>query len=141
MSAFTETITDCLVLKLEEIDVERKEIDTTLYILYDKKRHMYLIRGQRKWTPRYRSCTYSFECETACDLADFVQYLICSRNKVNEVLYNYDNFPNNSDDITYDFLHDYDHADYEISGYDRKNLKRKRLLMLLRILRNVFNYY
>lgn len=141
MSAFTETITDCLVFKLEEYDVDKREIDTTLYILYDKRSHRYLVRGQRKWSPRHQSCTYSFECEFASDLADFIQYIICPHNKVNEILYNYDNLPDNSSEITFEFLHDYDHSDYEISGYNNKKLKRCRLLRNLRMLRNVFNYY
>jgi hypothetical protein len=40
-----------------------------------------------------------------------------------------------------EFLHDYDHSDFEISGYDNVKLKRKDLLRNLRILRNVFNFY
>lgn len=141
MSAFTQNVTDCLVLKLEEVDSESKEIDTTLYILYDKINYRYLIRGRRKWTPTFQSCTYSFECKYAHDLAEFIQYVISPDNEVNEVLYNYDNFPNNSNHITYEFLHDYDHSDYEISGYNRNNLIRKRIIKLLRILKNIFNYY
>jgi len=141
MDVFTETITDCLVFKLEEYDFDKRELDTTLYILYDTRSHRYLVRGQRKLSPRHQSCTYSFECEFASDLADFIQYVICPDNKVNEILYNYDNLPNNPDEITFEFLHDYDHPDYEISGYNDKKLKRCRLLRNLRMLRNVFNYY
>jgi len=141
MSVFTENVTDCLVLKLEEFDVDKNEYDTTLYVLYDKRSHRYLVRGQRKWSPRHQSCTYSFECEFANDLADFIQYVICPHNKVNEILYNYDNLPENPNEITYDFLHDYDHSDYEISGYNSKKIKRSRLLKNLRMLRNIFNYY
>ena len=139
MSEFTSS--DCLVFKLEEFDSESKEIDTTLYILYDKKRHIYLVRGRRKWTPIFQSCAYSFECKHVYELADFIQYLIGPNNMVNEILYNYDNFSENSHDITYDFLHDHDHADYEISGYNCNKLKRKRVLKILRILKNIFNYY
>ena len=141
MSTFTENIVDCLVLKLEEFKVESNEIDTTLYILYDTRKDMYLIRGERKWTLNRKFLSYSFECESVNDLADFIEYVVPSHNLVNEVLYNYDNFPENSNDITYDFLHDYDHSDYEISGYNDKKLKRSRLLRNLRILRNIFNYY
>lgn len=132
---------DCLVLKLEEIDVDKKEIDTTLYILYDKRRTRYLVRGQRKWTPKHRSCTYSFECEFTNDLVNFIRYIICPRNKVNEILYNYDNLSNDPNEITFSFLHDYDHSDFEISGYNNKNLNRNRLIKNLRMLRNIFNYY
>ena len=62
-------------------------------------------------------------------------------NKVNEILYNYDNFPANPDEITFDFLNENDHSDYEISGYNDKMLNRRRLLRNLRMLRNVFNHY
>ena len=141
MSSFTENVTDCLVLKLEEVERNTNKIDTTAYIIYDKKNHRYLIRGRRRWTPVWQSCTYSFECEFAKDLADFIQYLICPDNRVNEVLYNYNNLPEDPNEITFEFLNEYDHADYEISGYNKKKLRRPRLLSNLRMLRNVFNYY
>ena len=132
---------DCLVLKLEEVEKGTNNIDTTIYIFYDKKTHHYFVRGRRRWTPQVQSCTYSFQCEFAKDLADFLQYVICKKNKVNEILYNYDNFPSESNDVTFDFLNDYYHSDYEISGYDKIKLRRKELLRNLRMLRNVFNYY
>jgi hypothetical protein len=138
---FNTTVPDCLVFKFEEYDVDREEIDTTVYVLYDKKEHQYVVRGQRRWTPRHQSCTYSFNCEFAQDLADFLQYVVCKDNVVNETLFNYDNLPLNSNDITYEFLHDYDHSDYELAGYDRQKLSRKRLLRNLRMLRNIHNLY
>lgn len=137
----SEFMPDCLVFKLEEVEYNTNKIDTTLYILYDKVRHVYIVRGRRRWTPMSQSCTYSFECEFAKDLADFIDYVICRGNKVNETLYNYDNLPNDSNEITYEFLHDYDHSDFEISGYDNRKLRRGRLLKNLRMLRNVYNYY
>jgi len=141
MSSFTENVTDCLVFKFEEVECGTGNLDNTMYIIYDKKNHNYLIRGRRRWSLREQSCTYSYECEYASDLADFIQYLVCSDNKVNEILYNYDNFPENPDEITFDFLNENDHSDYEISGYNNKMLKRRRLLRNLRMLRNVFNHY
>ena len=135
------TVSDCLVFKFEEKVETTKETDTTVYVFYDKKEHNYVIRGQRRWTPKHQSCTYSFNCEFAKDLADFLQYIVCKDNRVNEILYNYDNFPSNSNDITYEFLHDYDHSDYEISGYNDQKFGRKRLLRNLRMLRNIYNQY
>lgn len=137
----TEFMPDCLVFKLEEVEEVSNKIDTTLYILYDKMRHVYIVRGQRRWTPKHQSCTYSFECEFAKDLADFIQYVFCPSSKVNETLFNYDNLLTDSNEITYDFLHVYDHRDYEISGYDNKKMKRGRLLRNLRMLRNLYNFY
>ena len=65
--------------------------------------------------------------------------IICKKNTVNEVLYNYDNLPSESNDVTFEFLHDYDHSDYELSGYNNVKLSKKRLVNTLRMLRNVFN--
>lgn len=141
MTEFVSNMPDTLVLKLEEVDCETKVIDTTLYILYDKVRHVYLIRGKRKWTPKVQSCTYSFECEYAHDLVNFIKYIICKTNTINETLFNYDNLSYHPNEITYEFLHDYDHSDYEISGYDNVQLKRSKILKNLRMLRNVYNYY
>jgi len=135
------SVPDCLVLKLEEVEKSSDRLDTTVYIFYDKRTHHFFIRGRRRWSPNSESCTYSFQCEFAKDLADLIHFLICKNNKVNLTLYNYDNLPFESNDITYEFLSNYDHSDYEISGYDSVKLLRKDLLRNLRMLRNVFNYY
>ena len=134
-------VPDCLVLKIEERDSVTKEIDTTVYIFYDKKEHNYVIRGQRRWTPRFKSCSYSFVSEDVYDLADFLQYVISNENSVTEFLFNYDNFPVDSNEITYEFLKQHDHDDYEIGGYNNVKLTVKRLVKNLRMLRYVFNYY
>jgi hypothetical protein len=137
----TTHVPDCLVLKLEEIERETNELDTTIYIFYDKKTHYFYVRGQRRWSPKHQSCTYSFQCEFAQDLVEFLDYIICKKNTVTEILYNYDNLPGESNDVTFEFLHDYDHVDYEISGYNNVKFSKKKLSNTLRILRNVFNYY
>ena len=120
---------DCLVLKIEEYDSETYELDTTVFLLYDKKEHQYVIRGKRRETERYDSCDYS---------ADFLEFVICKANLWTYVLYNYDNLPYNSNDITYDFLTDVSPV-YELTGYNKQVYNRNRLLTNLRMLRNVFN--
>ena len=139
MTEFVNNMPDCLVFKFEEIEADTKKIDTTVYVLFDQSNDKYIVRGRRRWTPRYQSCTYSFECDNIPDLADFLQYIICSYNKINEVLYNYDNLPDNSNKITYEFLNEYDHADYEISGYNDRKFNRKRLINNLRMLKKISN--
>jgi len=136
-----DTVPDTLVFKIAEIDNETNRPDTTLYIIYDKKRHRFIIRGKRHETELIHSCTYSFECEYAKDLGDFIEFLIDKQNKVSYILYNYDNLPYTSNEISFNFLSEYDDRAYEISGYDNINLNRKQLLKYLRMLRNVFNYY
>jgi hypothetical protein len=132
---------DCLVLKLEECDVNSDRIDNTVYILYDAYDQTYIIRGQREETTSRAACTYSFACDDENSLADFLLYMICSHNTVNEILYNYDNLPGDSNKITFEFLEKYDDPTYEISGYDDQKLRRKKLIRNLRMLKNVFNYY
>ena len=48
-------VPDCLVLKIEEYDSETYELDTTIFLLYDKKEHQYVIRGKRAVTERHDS--------------------------------------------------------------------------------------
>ena len=132
---------DTLVLKIVEHDVDLHRPDTVLYVLYDKAEEKYVIRGTRTETPTIKSCVYSFDCENASDLADFISFLICSENRVSYILYNYDNLPCNSDNITYEFLSTYDDRRYELSGYDNQYVKKPELVKHLRMLRNVFNRY
>ena len=139
MSAFTGI--DCLVLKIEEYDVDTNEIDTNVYILYDTEKEQYIVRGRRRWTPKHQSCEYSFVCDDEDDLAYFLGYLICKQNKINEILYNYDNLPADSNDITFEFLNSYENADYEISGYNSRKFKMSKIIRTLSMLRNVYNLY
>jgi hypothetical protein len=137
----TITVTDCLVLKIEERNANTKELDTTVYIIYDKREHNYVVRGQRCPLKYSDSCTYSFVCKDYRDLADFLSFVICRKNLWTYVLYNYDNLHYDSNDITYEFLKEYESSIYELSGYNNEMYSRKNLCKLLRMLRNVFNYY
>jgi hypothetical protein len=141
MSVFTFTGMDCLVLKIEEFDADTHENDTNLYVLYDTNNSRYIIRGRRKWTPKTNACEYSFVCDDEDELAHFLQYVICKQNKINEILYNYDNLPTDSNDITFEFLNNYEHSDYEISGYNSKKFKKARILRNLKMLKNIYNVY
>jgi len=132
---------DCLVLKIEEhID---SELDTTLFILYDNNEDTYLVRGKRSDTfGKPSSVPYSFYCNYASELMDFVSFVICKKSKLSYTLYNYDDLPNNSDDIDFEYLKELDgDVAYELAGYDNQNFNKKDILKFLRMLRNVFNYY
>lgn len=132
-----ELVPDTLVLKIVE---NLKGItDTTLYAWYDKNIHRYVIRGKRN-DAKEPSVAYSFECETAHGLVDFIAFVVNKESDISYVLYNYDNLSADSNNITYDFLETYDDPAYEISGYDKVKFTKKMLLRYLRILRNVFNY-
>jgi hypothetical protein len=133
-------VPDTLVLKIEEYETNNLT-DTILYVLYDTRSNEYIIRGKRRSSKTLISLPYSFTAETANGLADFIELIVCPENTVSYTLYNYDNLPNDSYDITYDFLEKHDDRSYEIVAYDNQRIKRADLLKCLKILRNVFNYY
>ena len=137
----TTTVTDCLVLKIEERDADNGELDMTVYVIYDKKERNYVVRGKRRVTNGIDACTYSFVCKDHRDLADFLSFVICKENLWTYVLYNYDNLSYDSNDITYEFLNENESNVYELTGYNNLDYSRKGLCSILRMLRNVFNYY
>ena len=57
----TNVSSDCLVLKIQEyVD---NDLDTTLYILYDIKEEVYLLKGKRAFiNEKVESIPYSFYC-------------------------------------------------------------------------------
>jgi len=132
---------DCLVLKIEEhVD---GELDTTLFILYDNNEETYLVRGKRSNVfGKPETVPYSFYCNYASDLIDFINFVICKKSRISYTLSNYDDLPNNVDEIDYQYLKELDgDIAYEIAGYDNQKYNKKEILKLLRVLRNVFNYY
>ena len=133
------TVPDTLVLKIVEYD-ENNCLDNVLYILYDTATNRYVIRGKRDST-RVESCSYSFECVSCNDIADFLEFLLYKDGSFSYILYNYDNLPSTSNEITFEFLKNYDSRVYEISGYDNLKFNRRHILKHLRMLRNIFNYY
>ena len=113
-------------------------IDTTMYILYDNELRTYVVRGCRGVNDK-RFVPYSFYCDNENDLLDFLDVTLEKKCKYSYTLYNYDNLPEYSDDITFDFLHKYTDRNYEITGFDNQEMSRKSLKKFLRILRKVTN--
>jgi hypothetical protein len=134
----SDIVPDCLVMKIEEYEYDTNELDTTLYILYDVNKNHYVLRGKRN---AETDEPFSFIAIHTDDLADFISYIISERNLWTTVLYNYDNLPNDSNDITFEFLKENDSREYEIAGYEKERYKRRHLIRNLRMLRNIFNYY
>lgn len=136
----TETVnypTDCLVLRIDEFDSTSYKLDTSMYILYDTNEEMYVIRGKRPDTWE----TYSFYCDTMHDTLDFVRTVICKGNLWSYSLYNFSNLSPDSDDITFGELEGHVRRENEVVGYDYQKYDKNTLKRMLRILRNVYNYY
>ena len=130
-----ETVSsDCLVLKIEEhVD---GELDTTLFILYDNNEETYLVRGKRSNVfGKPETVPYSFYCNYASDLIDFINFVICKKSRISYTLSNYDDLPNNVDEIDYQYLKELDgDIAYELAGYDNQKYNKKEILKLLRVI-------
>ena len=129
--------TDCLVLRIDEFDNNSHKLDTSMYVFYDVNEEMYVIRGKRPDTWD----TYSFYCDTMHDTMDFVRTVICKGNLWSYSLYNFSNLSPDYDDITFGELEMNVRKEAEIVGYDYQKYEKKTLKRMLRILRNVYNYY
>jgi hypothetical protein len=137
----TKETSDCLVIKIEE--VFDGDIDMILFILYDNNEEYYLVTGKRNYkNENPQPIPYKFYCKYANELIDFISIVICKNSKINYTLYNYDDLPNNTDEIDFNYLNNLDNnIAYELSGYDNQNYNKKTIMKYLRILKNVFNYY
>ena len=128
--------TDCLVLEIREYDSDTGTLDTKMFVLYDANEDIFVVRGKR---PDQEA--YSFYCDGLHDLAEFIKTVICKSNYCSFILYNYNNLPLDSDDITFEGLVSIVNTDCEITGFDNMKCKTKLLKRMLNILRNVYNYY
>lgn len=132
------TAPDCLVLKIEEYDDETKENIANIFVLYDQSSDKFVLRGSCVSNLKPAS-PYSFMADCASDVADFILFAMDRINNKNIILYNYDNLPETSDEITYEFLCNWQSSTYEIAGYNDKKLTHKNLVTSLRMLRNIYN--
>jgi len=135
------TFADCLVLKIEEYDISNGKLDTSMFILYDQNNQVYLVRGTRVETKHLSSVPYSFTCDRTKDLVNFISVAIGEENRMSYILYNYNDLPLSSSDITYDMLYEDEEPSNELVAYDNMKYDRKVLLKYLGMLKNVFNCY
>jgi hypothetical protein len=131
---------DCLVLKIEEYEKCTNELDTTIYVLFDTKQQTYLLRGKRS-EKKMESTNFSFFCNTLNELSYFVSFVICKKKLWTYVLYNYNNLPKDSYNITYEYLKENGTKTNELAGYNYQKYDSSVLFQNLRMLSSVFNYY
>lgn len=129
--------TDCLVLRIDEMDIDTRKLDITVYVLYDSNNETFVVRGKRSndWT------THSYYCDGVKSLSRFLSTVICKQNFWSYTLYTMSNLPDESDEIGFDTLEEKATKDTEICGYDKLAYSSKTLRKMLNILRNVYNYY
>ena len=152
-----EKVTDCLVLCIDDL------LTVKIFVLYDVNEKRFFIRGKNydddekdedtdfdsssssyetdslnKFETGSLNKPFSFQCKIKKHLIRFIKYLV-SINSYELSLYNYDNLPNASNNVTYEFLENNQDKRNEIVCYERINFDKKICLNLLNILKNIYN--
>jgi hypothetical protein len=139
MSSLSSSIPDCLVLKIVEYD-EDDNIDTTLFVLYDTRAENFVVRGKRN-DSHTASCDFSFVASNVIALIEFITFVVDVANKWTYVLYNMDNLPSESNNITYDSLRIFAVLYRELAGYNKQKYRRRDLVRCLKMVKYVSNDY
>ena len=130
--------TDNLVLRIDEYDPITNDLLNRFYVLYDTRKTNYVIRGKQSlhsWQ------THSFYCDKTKDLVSFFEVIMGARNSWNYRLYNFDDMLEFADDITFDFLDHWAEEDYLLAVHEDLVYSKSFLKKMLKIVRNVYNYY
>lgn len=83
---------------------------------------------------------FSYNCKLKKHLLHFLDYLL-SNNSCEYSLYNFDNLPSSSNQISYHFLENLLDKRYEIVCYESDSFDKKMCLRMLNLLKNIYNEY
>lgn len=132
---------DCLVLLVEGYDTELNISVNKTYVLYDSVNQQYLVRGfdvDKELSKKPFSFTVDYDAyESIVDFTDFFS----SGDLVKITLYNFDDLPLTSQEITYEYLVDYSTNEYEILGYYPTTYSKSTIRRMLTMIRNMYNHY
>jgi hypothetical protein len=117
--------------------------DTTIFLVYDRHYDDYVIYGKRH-DKRGDYIPYSFRCKSSDDLYHFLKAAIDITSKAKDIyhniaLYNYNNFPLDFSNVTFDFLEKNIDHNYEIFGYNKQYLSRRLIREFLRYCTTMYN--
>ena len=136
------TTTDCLILKIEEVDIAHdNDIESEIFIIYDKNNNNYIIRGKRVDIGDIHFNTFSFICESVNHLTSFLSFIIDNHNKVIYTLYNHDDLPILSNEIYFETLAKSLTDSHEVVEYEMEDFSNEILRNRVEILKHVYNYY
>lgn len=138
---------DTLVYYIAEYD--SKDTDTRLYILYDRKKERFLIRGTRAYrgNPLCRSHSgktikgYSFCCNTIYTMMFWINFIFDKTNLFTHEFLNVPDLSIDCDEITFELLDSHRRSHLEIAGYDKEKWSAERIEDALEAVRSIYNDY
>ena len=139
------TITDCLVLHVDS------NSGAQMFVIYDCKTGLYEIRGKQNCTKLNYSRDihpYAFSCAKVKYIIQFIDILFCD-DKLNDndnenktiTLYNYDELPDVSENITFDFLLNHTCSSRELFFKSNIKLFKNKCKKLLKMMKHIYNEY
>jgi len=133
------TPSDCLILLLEEYNSDESSFGNKIYVLHDYESSLYLIRGLKDDGDE----PFSF---TAYDnnhdsVVDFLELFISRDDLCRITLYNFNDLPLTSNEITYDYLEEVCQEHNEVTAYRPDLFSKKTITKIVKVLKNVYNYY
>lgn len=138
------TSSDCLVLLVESVDTEMNTVLGKVYILYDSVNDLYLIRARNMNEDEVDTYLKSFSFvshgSNYDSVVDFID-LFSTQEQMRVTVYNFDNLPLTSEEITCEYLEEYSDVQYEVLAFRSQNFSKSTIKKMLRMIKNLFNYY
>ena len=130
---------DCLVLEIyanNELVDERKRI----FVWYDSIQGRFFLRGKSDDSESISHHPFNFKSKRASHVADFLQLILEKTSTLEVALYNFMDFTDSSNDITFDMLYTNELAEV-IYTNEHYPLKYHKLRHLMNTLENIYNRY
>lgn len=133
---------DCLTLLVELLDTETLDtkVQGKLYILFDRNNDQFLIRGCNDLdnsTPPY---SFVVDEHNKKNLVDFVD-LFSNDDQIRLTIYNFNDLPLTSEEITFEYLEEYASEEYEFLSYRPDFYSRNGMKKILSVISSLCNYY
>jgi hypothetical protein len=130
-----------LTLCIEERDGnDYNKIVHRIFLSYDVEQESYVIYG-RPQRIAIDSEPYFFRCDKSSDMYKFVKFLLGKKTQCSYTLYNYNNMPFDLEGVDYFFMEENMDIRYELAAYDNVRLTKVDFRKILRMLKNVYNFY
>jgi hypothetical protein len=125
-----------LVLFIEELSKNNDEIvERKIFICFDNVSSTFFIKGKVVDSDGVNYVPFSFSHSSRSNIYQFIKFIV-DKCPVNLVLYNYNNLLDKDiETLPYEFFEHLLDESYEIAGYDKDTIYRKRFINLLNVLK------
>jgi hypothetical protein len=138
----------CLVVCIEDLYLKKGDLvlDTRLFITYDFIKETHVVYGKRDNIDRIsRYESFFFRSYNTSNFINLIKFIIGNAfihddRQYNVILYNYNNMPENVENVDYEFMKNNMNSFYEIAAYDNISISHLFLDELLRMVKECFNF-